>query len=159
MYAAAKTVPGSAVTDIITIDQQIDDSMLRERLVALLATVFGALALVLACMGVYGVLSYAVLRRTREIGVRLAIGARRGSVIWLIVRETVLLIAIALAIGIPMVLLTARYVQTQLFEITPADPLAISAAAVLLVAVGAVAAFLPARRASNVDPMVALRCE
>jgi predicted permease len=157
--AAAKTVPGSAVTDVITIDQQIDDSMLRERLVALLATVFGALALVLACMGVYGVLSYAVLRRTREIGIRLAIGAKRASVIWLVVRETALLIVIALAIGIPAVLLTARYVQTQLFEVTPADPLAISAAAALLVAVGALAAFLPARRASNVDPMVALRCE
>jgi len=157
--AAAKTVTGAAVTDVITIDQQIDDSMLRERLVALLATVFGGLALVLACMGVYGVLSYAVLRRTREIGVRLAIGAGRGSVIWLILRETVLLIAIALVIGIPVVLLTARYVQAQLFEVTPADPLAISAAAALLVAVGALAAFLPARRASNVDPMVALRCE
>jgi ABC-type antimicrobial peptide transport system permease subunit len=133
--------------------------MLQERLVALLATVFGGLALVLACMGVYGVLSYAVLRRTREIGIRLAIGARRGSVVWLVVRETALLIVIALTIGIPVVLAVAQYVKAQLFEVTPADPLAISAAAGILVAVGALAAFLPARRASHVDPMTALRCE
>ena len=157
--AAARSVPGSAVTNVITLEQQIDDSMLQERLVAMLASVFGGLALVLACIGVYGVLSYAVLRRTREIGIRLAIGARRGSVIWLVVRETVLLIVMALAIGIPIVLLTTRYVKAQLYGVTPGDPAAISLAIVVLVGVAALAAFVPARRASNVDPMIALRWE
>ena len=153
------SVPGSAVTNVITLEQQIDDSMLQERLVAMLASVFGGLALVLACIGVYGVLSYAVLRRTREIGIRLAIGARRGSVIWLVVRETVLLIVMALAIGIPTVLLTTRYVKAQLYGVTPGDPLAISLAIIVLVGVAALAALVPARRASNVDPMIALRWE
>ena len=157
--AAARSVPGSAVTNVVTLEQQIDDSMLQERLVAMLASVFGGLALVLACIGVYGVLSYAVLRRTREIGIRLAIGARRGSVIWLVVRETVLLIVMALAIGIPTVLLTTRYVKTQLYGVTPGDPLAISLAIIVLVGVATLAALVPARRASNVDPMIALRWE
>jgi predicted permease len=157
--ATAASVPGAFLTDIVTIDQQIDDSLLQERLVTLLATVFGGLALVLAGMGVYGTLSYAVLQRTREIGIRLAIGAARSSVIVLVVREIVVLMTIAVVIGLPIVLLTSRYVGAQLFEVAPTDPVAISAAIAVLLGAGVVAAFLPARRAGLVDPMVALRSE
>jgi len=157
--AAARSVPAAFVSNIITINQQIDDSMLQERLVARLASVFGALAVILACIGIYGVLSYAVVRRTREIGIRLAIGARRRAVIWLVLRETVVLVAIGLMLGLPLVVWAGRYVRSQLFEVASNDPLAITAAMFVLACAAMAAAYLPARRASSVDPMTALRCE
>ena len=157
--AAARSVPAAFVSNIITINQQIDDSMLQERLVARLASVFGALAVILACIGIYGVLSYAVVRRTREIGIRLAIGARRRAVIWLVLRETVVLVAIGLMLGLPLVVWAGRYVRSQLFEVASDDPLAITAAMFVLACAAMAAAYLPARRASSVDPMTALRCE
>jgi ABC-type antimicrobial peptide transport system permease subunit len=147
------------VSNAVTIDQQIDDSMLQERLVARLASVFGALAVILACIGIYGVLSYAVVRRTREIGIRLAIGARRRAVMWLVLRETVVLVAIGLLLGAPLVVSAGRYVRSQLFEVTSNDPLAITAAMFVLACAAIAAAYLPARRASSLDPMVALRYE
>jgi predicted permease len=157
--AAARSVPAAFVSNVVTIDQQIDDSMLQERLVARLATLFGALALTLAGIGIYGVLSYAVLRRTREIGIRLAIGAQRHAMIWLVLRETIVLVAIGLIIGVPLVLSAGRYVKSQLFEVASNDPLAIAAAMFVLACAAIAAAYLPARRASGVDPMIALRYE
>jgi predicted permease len=157
--AAIRSVPGAFVSNIVSIDQQIDDSMLQERLVAMLASVFGGLALVLACIGVYGILSYAVQRRTREIGIRLAIGAQRPAMMWLVLRETIVLVAIGLLLGIPVVLAAARFVKSQLFEVASTDPLAIAAAMLVLSAAAVVAAYLPARRASGIDPMIALRYE
>ncbi len=156
---AAQGVPGAFVSNTVTIEQQIDDSMLQERLVARLASVFGALALVLACIGIYGVLSYAVVRRTREIGIRLAIGAQRWAMIWLVLRETVVLVAIGLIAGVPLVLTAGAYVKSQLFEVASNDPLAITVAMLVLAAAAVIAAYLPARRASGVDPMIALRYE
>jgi ABC-type antimicrobial peptide transport system permease subunit len=125
----------------------------------MLASFFGALALVLASIGLYGVMSYAVVRRTREIGVRIAVGAQRTAVIWLILRETLVLIGTGLAVGIPAVLSPTRYIESELFGLAPGDPVAISGAAVVLLGVAAVAGYLPARRASRVDPMIALRYE
>ena len=125
----------------------------------MLASFFGALALALACIGLYGVMSYAVVRRTREIGIRIAMGAQRNSVVWLVLRETLVLIAIGLALGIPAFLSATRYIKSELFGLAPGDPVAISGAILMLLSVAAAAGYVPARRASRVDPMIALRYE
>ena len=132
---------------------------MSERLLSLLGTFFGGLALLLACIGLYGVMSYAVVRRTREIGIRLAIGARPPSVMWMVLRDSVVLVLIGAALGIPAALGAGRYLRNQLFGVTPADPLAILAAIALMLAVTAAAGYMPARRASRIDPVRALRYE
>jgi predicted permease len=152
-------IPGGLVGGVASLAHEIDEALLQERLVSILATVFGGLALGLACIGLYGVMSYSVQRRTREIGIRVAVGAQPGSVAWLVVRETVALVACGLVLGLPAALWTARFVERQLFEIAPRDPVAIGAALLLLVGVAAIAAFLPARRATRLNPVSALRCE
>jgi predicted permease len=153
------TIPEGFVTNVATLAQQVDASLVQERLVSMLASFFGGLALVLACIGVYGVLAYSVVRRTREIGIRLAIGAQRRSVIWLVLRETLVLIAVGVALGIPAVLAVSRYIESQLFGVAPGDPWAIAGAVAVLLLVAAAAGYQPARRASRVDPMIALRYE
>ena len=150
---------GGFVTSVATLGQQIDEALVQERLIAMLATFFGALALVLAGIGLYGVMSYAVIRRTREIGIRMAMGAQQRSVVWLVLRETLVLIAFGLALGIPIALLAGRYVESELFGPTSGDPLTFSAALAVLLSVALTAGYLPARRASRVDPMISLRCE
>jgi len=125
----------------------------------MLASFFGGLALALAAIGLYGVMSYAVVRRTREIGIRIAMGAQRNSVVWLVLRETLVLIAIGLALGIPAFLSATRYIKSELFGLAPGDPVAISGAILMLLSVAAAAGYVPARRASRVDPMIALRYE
>jgi predicted permease len=153
------TVPGGFVTTVATIGQQVNESLLKERLVSVLATSFGVLALVLACIGLYGILSYAVLQRSREIGIRIAIGAQRNAVIWLVLRETLVLLTIGTTLGVSLFLLAGRYVESQLFAVAPGDPLAIATAVVVLLGVATAAVYGPARRASRVDPIVALRLE
>jgi putative ABC transport system permease protein len=138
---------------------QLRESLLRERLMATLSGFFGALAALLASLGLYGVLSYAVVQRTQEIGIRLALGAERGQIVKLIMREATLLLAIGLAIGTALALAAARTADTLLYGLRPHDPLTYLLAAALLAAVAAAASYLPARRAARVDPMVALRCE
>jgi ABC-type antimicrobial peptide transport system permease subunit len=133
--------------------------MLKERLLATLSSFFGALALLLACVGLYGLMAYAVARRTPEIGIRLALGARRDSIMWLVLRETIGLTLAGVALGIPLALWAARYVKSVLFGISPSDPLTVAATVATLVGVAALAGYIPARRAINVDPMVALRYE
>lgn len=137
----------------------LDDNLRQELLIARLSTVFGALALVLASIGLYGVLSHAVAQRTGEIGIRMALGAERGTVVRMVLRETAVLIALGLAVGVPASLASARWVQSKLFGLKPADPLTLAAAIAVMLAVGAVAGWLPARRASRVDPLIALRYE
>jgi predicted permease len=144
---------------IKTMDTLIDDHLRQERLIAQLSTVFGALALLLAAIGLYGVLSYAVAQRTGEIGIRMALGAQRGTVIGMILRETSLLIAIGLLVGVPASLACARLVQSKFFGLKAADPLTLAAALSVMLAVAAISGYLPARRASRVDPLVALRHE
>jgi predicted permease len=151
--------PSLPVLRIDTVDEQLNDSLVEERLVASLASFFGGLAVLLACLGLYGVVSYAVVRRTSEIGIRLALGATRGRVLAMVLKQSLLLVAIGIAGGVPMTLAGARLISNRLFGVGPADPLTIAAAALLLIAVAAVAGFLPARRASRVDPMVSLRYE
>jgi predicted permease len=152
-----ETVPGGFVTGIGTIEQQVEMSLVRERMLALLATFFAALALILACIGLYGVMAYRVVRRTREIGIRIAIGARQGSVIWMMVRETLLLVGIGAALGTLASLAANTYIAAQLFGVTPRDPLAIVFALSILGVVTLVAGYLPARHASRINPVTALR--
>jgi predicted permease len=142
-----------------TLVAQTEQSMLKERLMAVLSTFFGALALLLACVGLYGLMAYAVGRRTSEIGIRLALGAPRDRVMWLVLRETLWLTLAGVAIGIPSALWAAQYAKAVLFGISTADPLTIAATVAILIGVAALAGYLPARRAVAVDPTVALRYE
>jgi putative ABC transport system permease protein len=138
---------------------QIRDSLLRERLMATLSGFFGFLAALLATVGLYGVISYTVARRTNEIGIRMALGAQRGNVVGMIMREAGLLLAIGLAVGAALALAAARTATSLLFGLKPHDPVTIALAIVVLAAVAATASFLPAHRASRLDPMTALREE
>jgi len=147
------------IYNVRTLETQLDESLSQERLVATLSGWFGAFAMLLAAMGLYGVLAYSVTRRTNEIGLRMALGAERGGVIWMVLREALLLVGMGIAIGVPIALALARSVTSLLYGLKPTDPLTISAAAITLFAVATVASYLPARRAARVDPMVALRYE
>jgi predicted permease len=142
-----------------TIEQYVDENILVDRLLSTLSGFFGALALLLAAVGLYGVISFTVTRRTREIGVRMALGAERGSVLWLVARYAGGLVLAGAAIGIPAALGLSRFVKSFLFGIGAQDAAAIVGATVTLLGAAALAAFVPARRATNVDPMVALRHE
>ena len=156
---ATETVPGGFVTGVATIAQQVDMSLVRERMLALLATFFATLALILACIGLYGVMAYRVASRTREIGIRIAIGAGRQSVVWMLVRETLLLVASGAAVGTLTSFVANRAIAGQLFGVTPRDPVAITVALSVLGIVSMVASYLPARQASRIDPVKALRAE
>jgi ABC-type antimicrobial peptide transport system permease subunit len=151
------------VFDIHTLKEEMDAALVQQRLVALLTSLFGALALLLACVGIYGLLAFSVAQRTCEIGIRTALGARRGDVIWLVMREALVLVGIGIAAGVPAALLAARLASSQiaglLFGLEANDPLTLAAATTFLIVVAALAAYLPARRAARVDPMMALRNE
>lgn len=151
--------PNLPVYDFTTLAQVVDDSVLNHRLVAQLCTFFGLLAVLLASIGIYGLMSYGVTRRTNEFGVRLALGADRHNVVWLVLRETMLLVATGLLIGLAAVPAISRFVVSFLYGLKPYDALSIGSAVFALTAVALVAGFLPARRAAKVDPMVALRYE
>ena len=145
--------------DVKTESEQIDRLLFQERLVARLAGFFGLLALVLACVGLYGLLSYEVSRRTREIGIRMALGARAESVLKLVLRQGIALAVIGAAVGIGVALAVTRYLTSMLYDVHANDPLTMIAVAVLLTLVALAACYIPARRAMRVDPMVALRYE
>lgn len=147
------------VSNFRTQEQQIDDTLGKDRMFATLVTFFAALALALACIGLYGLLAYAVSRRTNEIGIRMALGAGHGNVRWLILRESLFLVVIGVAIGVPASLAATRVIESSLYGVKPTDPLSIAAAVVVMLFVAALAAYLPARRAARIDPMVALRYE
>jgi predicted permease len=145
--------------NVTTQSQQIDRLLFQERLVARLAGFFGALALVLACIGLYGLLSYEVSRRTREIGIRIALGAQPERVLKLVLRQGIALAIVGAAVGIGVALGVTRYLASMLFNVRASDPWTMSAVAVLLALVALAACYIPARRATRVDPMVALRYE
>jgi ABC-type antimicrobial peptide transport system permease subunit len=145
--------------EVETLATQVAASLREEHLVAMLSSGFGLLALLLSCLGLYGILSYMVAQRTKEIGIRMALGAARRDVLLLVLRDAPRLVLLGAALGIPAALAAARLVASQLFGVTARDPVAIGLATLVMLAVAAVAVYLPARRATRVDPLVALRVE
>jgi predicted permease len=142
-----------------TMQGKLDIALSRERLLATLSTLFGGFALLLACVGLYGVMSYAVVRRTTEIGIRIALGAKRRDVLAMVLRDSAKLVIAGLILGLVAALLTARYIESQLFALQPTDPATFALACAVLTAAATAAALLPAWRAARVDPMIALRHE
>ena len=144
---------------VTTLADQVHDTLKQDLLIAQLVSFFGALALILACIGLYGVMAHGVARRTNEIGIRMALGARGGNIAWMILRETLMLVVFGLVIGIPTALFAAKFISAQLFGLQPADPAALISAGVVLTLVALLAGYVPARRASRVNPLTALRYE
>ena len=153
VFAAAR------VLNVKTMDDVVNTSVHQERVVAQLGGFFGILALVLACLGLYGVLSFAVVQRTREIGVRVALGAQRRNILSLVVGQGVKLALTGAAVGITGAFVATRLLSSLLFGVTPTDPLTFLGVFLLLLFVAVLASWLPARRATKVDPMGALRYE
>jgi predicted permease len=147
------------VYELKTLEAQLDETLLTERLIALLSGGFGLLATALAAIGLYGVMAFVVGQRTKEMGVRLALGAQRRSVIWLVMKEVLTLLTIGLLIGVPSAIGLGRFVSTQLYGIQGNDPWIAVAMVLLLSAVAVIAGLIPARRASGIDPILALRFE
>jgi predicted permease len=139
--------------------EQINQTLFQERLFSRLTSFFAALAALLACVGIYGTMAFAVTRRTREIGIRMALGARRGEIAEMILRETLMPVGIGIAIGMVIGLAATRLISNLLYGLKPTDPLSIAAAVLLMTGAAALAGYTPARRATKVDPMVALRYE
>jgi predicted permease len=150
---------GVPMYDMRTLTDQLEISLLTERLLATLSSVFGCLATLLAAIGLYGVMAFMVARRTREIGIRMALGAGQGTVVWMVLRETLTLAGIGVGIGLVGAYGVTRLIQAQLFGIEPTDLLTMAAASLGIAAVTALAGYIPARRATGIDPMSALRWE
>ncbi len=151
--------PNLTMQDLHSLDYQVADNFTQERLISRLTTLFGLLALVLASVGLYGITSYQVARRTSEIGLRMALGADRRNVVRMVMRGALFQTGLGLAIGVPVALLGARYMADQLYKVRSYDPLSLAIAVVVLLASATVAGFIPARRAANIEPMTALRTE
>ena len=160
MQAIDSAVP---MFEIHTLADEVDAALIRERLVAALSGGFGLVALGLVSVGLYGLLAFSVSRRTAEIGIRVALGATRGDVLWLVGRQGLTIVLLGMAVGVPAAWvatrLAARQLDTLLYQQAPTDPLAMTAAIVVLFLVAAGAAVLPARRAARIDPILALRAE
>jgi predicted permease len=157
--AVRETDANVPIVGLRTLQQQVDQSLTTERMLATLSAIFGLLATVLAAVGLYGVMAYMVALRTREIGIRMALGAGRPAVVWLIMREVMLLAGVGIAIGAPAAWFLSRLVESQLFGVKPADPPTILLAMIGIGAVAAISGYLPARRATGIDPIRALRWE
>jgi len=151
--------PGLPIDNLRTLDRAIDSSISNEIIIAKLSSFFGVLALILASIGLYGVMSYTIAGRTRELGVRIALGAQRNDVLTLVLREAMLLVLVGIAVGVPASIASSRIIASMLYGLKPYDPIAMAVVISLLAGVGALAGFIPARRATKVDPMVALRYE
>jgi predicted permease len=151
--------PDLTIIDFKSLDYQVADNFNQERLITRLTGLFGLLALVLASVGLYGITAYSVERRTSEIGLRMALGANRGTVIVLVLKKALLLVALGLGIGIPVALVGGRLMSTQLYGVRTYDPLTLAVAVLVLSAFAALAGFIPAKRAASIEPMHALRIE
>jgi len=175
MYVRTSSTPDAAATSIReavrqidanvpiirfrTLEHQIDQSLRNDRLVATLATAFGILATLLAVIGLYGVMAYTVARRTREIGVRMALGAVPANVVWLVMREVLMLVGAGIALGLVASWGANRLISSQLYGVGATDPATIAGAAALLFTIAVLAGYIPARRATRVNPVLALRYE
>jgi putative ABC transport system permease protein len=150
---------GVPIVRMKTEEEVVAGSLLLERTFALLSTAFAGLALLLACVGLYGTIGYSVTRRTAEIGIRMALGAKSGRILLMVLSEVSLLVVAGIAIGLPLAWIAAKLLSHQLYELSPHDPVTIAGSVVAIIAITLLAGYAPARRASKIDPMVALRCE
>jgi predicted permease len=161
--AARKTFaafdPNVPLTSVRTLDELVNSSIFQDILIARLASLFGITALLLACVGLYGLMSYTIGGRTREIGLRMALGAQRGQVLWMVLAEALKLVLVGVIVGVPAALAASRLLSSVLFDLNSMDPLSLAMVILILAGVAALAAAIPARRAARVDPMVALRYE
>ncbi len=157
--AVASVDPNLPLIRITTIHDQMSNFMTHDELISSLTGLFSLLALLLAAIGLYGVMSYNVVRRTNEIGIRIALGARTRAVQWMILSESLLLLAVGVGLGLPLTLLATKYIKDQLFGLSALDPITFTVALIVVSTMTLLAAWLPARRATKVDPMVALRCD
>jgi ABC-type antimicrobial peptide transport system permease subunit len=151
--------PNLTIVKFKTFQQQINDRFTNERMIARLTSLFGGLALLLAAIGLYGVTAYTVVRRTPEIGVRMALGARRGRVIAMVMRGALVQALIGLVIGVPIVFLCIRYIKSQLYQITSVSLVVMAGAILILIVASCIAGIIPAKRAASIDPVQALRIE
>jgi ABC-type antimicrobial peptide transport system permease subunit len=151
--------PTLPLTNFRTLDKQVDRSLTTEHMLATLSGSFSALALLISLIGLYGVMSFVVTQRTREIGIRLALGARRWSAIWLVLRDALTMILTGIFIGLPLVWALGRLVESQLYNVNPFNPVVVTIAIIVLGSAGLGAALIPAHRASGVNPTDALRAE
>jgi macrolide transport system ATP-binding/permease protein len=151
--------PRLPVSDVQTQTAEIAADMSQETTLASLCSAFALLALTISCVGLYGTMSYTVVRRTGEIGIRMALGAHRRAVVWMVLREVALLALAGLAISLPAALVTSKFIESFLFGMKPNDPLALALAVAILLSAALLAGYVPARRAARIDPMIALRHE
>jgi len=151
--------PTLPMTDFRTLDEQVDRSLNTEHMLAMLSSSFGTLALLLSLVGLYGVMSFVVTQRTREIGIRLALGARRRAAIWLVLRDALAMILCGIAIGVPIAWALGRLVGSQLYDVKPSDPAVIAISILVLGLAGLASALIPGYQASSVNPTEALRAE
>ncbi|RPJ83255.1 MAG: FtsX-like permease family protein, partial [Acidobacteria bacterium] len=150
---------GVAITEVTTQEDVLDRGVSRERLFASLCGALAVLAVLLACIGLYGLLAYNLTRRTADIGVRMALGATRRRILWQVLRQALLLSLVGVILGVPASLALTHLIETQLFGVKPNDPFSLAGAAVSLITVALLAAWIPAHRAAKVDPIAALRSE
>jgi ABC-type antimicrobial peptide transport system permease subunit len=157
--ALAQVDPNLAILKMETISQRTNSLMDQEQLISQLCTWFAMLALILTSVGLYGVMTYNVARRTNEIGIRMALGAQNREVLWMVLKESLLLLGAGIILGVPATIAATRLVGAQLFGLSSSDPLTFAAAILAISTVTILAGYFPARRATRVDPMVALRDE
>jgi ABC-type antimicrobial peptide transport system permease subunit len=155
----AKIDPNLAIFDLQTMETRVNESLFAERMIATLCACFGALATILASIGLYGVTAFSVARRTREIGIRVALGAGRGRVLGMVLKEVSLMCVIGIGLGVPLSIALSRYIVSQLYGVAPTDALTLVLSALTMMLVSLLAGFLPARRAATIDPTIALRYE